>query len=261
MSVKEALLAQPSLVALWDFQEEAGQPRVSQGPHRYVLEEMVGGVRRVEDGVLGPYSAEITPGQWLRAARRETPALNIGGPDAKLTVAAWVKRHRKPLMTRNGNPDGPWFKECEFIAGIWNETGEKRQYGMFLNLGIWDSKEQLCGHVSAIGGPTPGYRYCMDASIGQTPLPEDGWLFLAITYDGLYARSYVNGKLDARPERNPYYYPGGLYDGGPDGADFTVGAVDRLHSIGNFFAGRLGGLAVFDRALTEEELLAFHSLR
>ncbi|MDF2936921.1 MAG: hypothetical protein K0Q90_2294 [Paenibacillaceae bacterium] len=261
MNAKEALLAHPSLAALWDFQEAAGQPRVAQGPHPYVLEEMAGEIARAEDGVLGPYSAEFALGQWLRASRPEAPALNIGGPEARLTVAAWVKRHRKPLMTRNGNPDGARFKECEFIAGIWNETGEKRQYGMFLNLGIWDSREQLGGHVSAIGGPTPGHRFCMDASIGQTPLPEDEWLFLAITYDGLYARSYVNGRLDSRPERNPYYYPGGLYDGGPDGADFTVGAVDRLHSIGNFFVGRIGGLAVFDRALTQEELLSLYSRR
>lgn len=259
MSVKEALLAHPTLVAFWDFQEAPGQPRVSRGPCQYVLEEMAGEVKRTEDGVFGPYSAEIELGKWFRAVRSESPALNIGGPDAKLTVAAWVKRHPKPLMTRDGNPDGHKFKECEFIAGIWNETGEKRQYGMFLNLGIWDSKEQLGGHVSAIGGPTEGYRYCMDASIGLTPLPEEEWLFLAITYDGHSARSYVNGKLDVRPDRNPYPYPGGLYDGGPDGADFTVGAVDRLHSIGNFFVGQLGGLAVFHRALTEEELLPLAS--
>jgi hypothetical protein len=249
------MLAHPGLVAFWDFQEAEGEPRISQGRNSYALREMAGSVKRVEDGVFGPYSAELENGEWFSLPRKEAQELNIGGPDAKLTVAAWVKRGAKPLMQRAGESDGAWFKECEFVAGIWNETGEKRQYGLFLNLYIWDSKEQVCGHVSGTGGPTEGYRWCMDASIGQTQVPEGQWQFIAFTYDGEHARSFLNGRLDARPGRNPYHYPGGLYDGGPDGADFTVGAVDRLHSIGNFFVGRLGGLAVFDQALPEEELL------
>jgi hypothetical protein len=168
--------------------------------------------------------------------------LNIHGELAEVTVAAWVKRQ----VTATSH--------CEFIAGIWNETNEKRQYGLFLNLAIWDSAEQVCGHVSSIGGPTPGYEYCMDASIGRSRVPLDRWQFVAFTYDGQHARSYLNGKLDAREGFNPYPYKGGLHDGGEDGADFTVGAVDRSGEIGNYYAGRIGGLAVFRQALTEQEI-------
>jgi hypothetical protein len=53
---------------------------------------------------------------------------------------------------------------------------------------------------------------------------------------------------------NPYFYDEGLYDGGAEGSDFTVAAVHRSGVMGNFFAGLLGGLAVFNRALTEDEL-------
>ena len=59
------------------------------------------------------------------------------------------------------------------------------------------------------------------------------------------------GRLDERPGRNPYPYPGGIFDGGPAGADFTVGAVHRGVEMGNFFAGLLGGLAVYQRALSD----------
>ena len=62
--------------------------------------------------------------------------------------------------------------------------------------------------------------------------------------------------MDARPGVNPYPLAGGLHDGGPNGSDFTVGAVDRGGEIGNFFCGDLAGLAVYDRALTPAEMLA-----
>ncbi|WP_256757801.1 LamG domain-containing protein [Cohnella sp. WQ 127256] len=232
----------PSLVAFWDFQEAAGERRVSKGPNGYKLQEMSGRIERVEDGQFGTYSALLREGDWFRVSREEATSLNIYGHHAEVTVAAWVKRN---ATTRS---------HCEFIAGIWNETKEKRQYGLFLNLAIWDSGDQVCGHVSSIGGPTPGYMYCMDASIGQSSVPFDQWQFIAFTYDGEYVRSYLNGKLDARDRYNPYSYKGGLFDGGADGADFTVGAVDRSGEIGNFYAGQIGGLAVFKKELTEQEI-------
>jgi hypothetical protein len=67
---------------------------------------------------------------------------------------------------------------------------------------------------------------------------------------------YVDGRLDALEHYNPFPYPDGLFDGGDTGADFTVGAVHRGGEWGNFFGGRLGGLAVFNRALSDGELRA-----
>src|SRR5690606_8724164 len=95
------------------------------------------------------------------------------------------------------------------------------------------------------------------SAIGQTPLSDD-WHFVAFTYDGTYAKVYLDGILDEREQFNPYYYPDGLFDGGQDGADFTVGAVDRSGEIGNFYNGLLGGLAVFDRSMSAEEISLLH---
>jgi hypothetical protein len=41
---------------------------------------------------------------------------------------------------------------------------------------------------------------------------------------------------------------------GNNGSDFTVGAVLLKRGMGNFFKGQIGGLAVFNRALDEDEL-------
>ncbi|WP_373493697.1 hypothetical protein [Aquiflexum sp.] len=51
--------------------------------------------------------------------------------------------------------------------------------------------------------------------------------------------------------KNPYYFPDGM---GNNGSDFTVGSVLLRSGMGNFFIGQIGGLAVFDRALNDEEI-------
>jgi hypothetical protein len=71
---------------------------------------------------------------------------------------------------------------------------------------------------------------------------------LAISYDGRQIRAYLDGRLDARENANPFPYDEGIFDGGPDGAAFTVGA-NHVAGIenNNRFAGRIAGIAVFNR--------------
>ena len=59
----EAVLRIPDLVAFWDFQEPAGQSRVSRAPGALALKEMKGQVERAGDGVFGPFSARLRRGQ------------------------------------------------------------------------------------------------------------------------------------------------------------------------------------------------------
>jgi hypothetical protein len=230
----------PHLLTFWDFQEPAGQLRIAQGRYPYALHEMAGPVERVEGGLFGPWAAELKYQQWFCVPRKEAPGLSV----PQVSVVAWVKRGRKPET------------ECEAVAGIWNETNKLRQYCLFLDLRIHDSADQVCGHVSATGGPTEGHRWCMDSAIGTTTVPwnEDQWRCIGFTYDGVYARAYLDGRLDLREKFNPYYYPGGLFDGGENGADFTVAAVHRGERMGNWFTGQMAGLAVFDAALDEDTM-------
>jgi hypothetical protein len=169
--------------------------------------------------------------------------LNFYGKDARFTVVAWIKRSPKEQ------------KECQAIAGVWNESTSQRQYCLFIDLGIWDSNNQICGHVSSIGGATPGFNHCMDAAIGSTIIPLEEWHMIAFTYDGSYAKVYLDGKLDERDQLNPYAYPDGLFDGGEGGADFTIGSVSRHGEMGNWFCGLLGGLAIYNQALVEDQIM------
>lgn len=232
-----------NLLCFWDFSEGQGTNRVSKsGAYSYELKEGADKIEKVNEGVFGSFSADIKEGDWFYIPRNQCPALNIHGEKAQITVVVWVKRNKKE------------YSQCEAVAGIWNETNKKRQYCLFLDLRIWGSSQQVGGHISGTGGPTEGYKYCMDASIGQTPVPLNEWQCIGFTYDGAEACSYLNGKPDEREGQNPYPYKLGLSDGGIDGGDFTVGAVDRSGEMGNFFVGKIGGLAVYDRALTAEEM-------
>ena len=82
----------------------------------------------------------------------------------------------------------------------------------------------------------------------------------SFTYDGNFIRAWLDGRLETRVGFNPFAYPHGIHDGGPDGADFTVGAVHRSGEMGNWFTGRLGGLAVYSRGLEAEEIAKLSDL-
>lgn len=230
----------PGMICCWDFGSE--KKYQSKSRHAYTLLEGNTAPTENTEGIIGKGSIEFTEGQYLYIPRADCESLNIYGKNAAVTVLCWLKRKKKSRV------------QCEAVAGMWNETEKKRQYCLFLNLRLFDSADQVCGHISGVGGPTPGEKYCVDAAIGQHPLEMEEWHFTAFTYDGKMIRAYLDGLPDTREERNPYIYDAGIFDGGKDGADFTVGAVHRSNEMGNHFVGNISGLAVLDRALSESEI-------
>lgn len=253
----EKIKTTDGFVALWDFAEDSGEPREAIGKGKFPLREANGEIPRTEQGPLSGYSARFDSGTYFMLPWEETGALNIYGEDQGVTVIAWVKWSGKV--------------SC-FVGGMWNEyqDGGKRQYGLFVSLPHYNGEDQVCGHISKTGKPTPPFPYSIDYSASKQTVPVNEWSCVAMTYDGEYIRSYLNGKFEERgpelikhtkgfegyPEglvqsKNPYYYPDGM---GNNGSDFTVGAVLVKSGMGNFFKGQIGGLAVFDRTLTEEEM-------
>lgn len=254
--VTNRLLKTKHLIALWDFKEAKGEKRKSLlGP--YELSEMDGQIERMDEGPLSGYSAKFGNGAYLSLHNNQTGLLNIHGAGQGVTMAAWVK----------------WTGETTgFVGGMWNEylDGGKRQYGLFVSLPHYNGKNQVCGHISYTGKPTPPFPYSSDYSASKQEVKANEWTFVAFTYDGQYIRSYVNGQFQSREKelilntkgfegypdgliqsKNPYYFPDGI---GNNGSDFTVGAVLLKRGMGNFFKGQIGGLAVFNHALSPKEL-------
>ena len=225
------------LVCFWDFQEPAGELRNARGRFSAALREGAGPVRRAEGGVFGKHCAELARGQYFFIPHAECGGMDL---DRELTMIAWIQRHRKPET------------QCEAIAGMWNETLAQRQYGLFLDLRIHGASNNAGGHISSTGGPTPGHPWCMEAAIGACQVGYSRWHSVAMSFDGREARVYLDGHFDARPGLNPLICPGSRLH--RSNSDFTVGAVHRLGEMGNWFCGRMGGLAVYSRALSGEEI-------
>jgi hypothetical protein len=247
------------LVALWDFKEKEGQTRKAYGKQKFPLKQRNGAIPRVNEGPLSGYSALFGNKAFLYLPNKKTGRLNIYGKNQELTVMAWVK----------------WKGNTGFVGGMWNEyqDGGKRQYGLFVSLPYYNGTDQVCGHISLTGKPSPPFPYSIDYSASKQAVQKDEWQFIAMTYNGKWIKSYLNGQFEPReaelidhtkgfedyPEglkqsKNPYYFPDGM---GNNGSDFTVGAVLLKSGMGNFFVGQIGGLAVFNRALGDEEIKSF----
>ena len=250
-----ALPAIANLIACWDFAEPAGQAREARhGLGRFPLGEAAGAIPRAVGGPLSGYAAVFDGQQhYLTLPAALRGRLNCAGPGAQVTVVAWLRRER--------------FQHA-FIAGIWQEDDHdpRRQYGLFVHLPLYGGRDNVCGHVSRFGGASPGLPYSRDYAANLTPVPLGQWVMASFTYDGCEVRAYLNEQFEPRPSytepgppqgqglsyaKNPYAWPHGL---GDHQGDFTVGAVRLTRGMANHFAGHLGGLAVFDRALVASEI-------
>ncbi|WP_257670194.1 LamG domain-containing protein [Parapedobacter tibetensis] len=247
------------LVALWDFKEKEGTDRVSSIDGNMLrLSEASNKIPRIDGGPLSGYAIELSGEAYLSIPYEDTGALNVR--QNEVTVIAWIKRRDSGIG---------------FIAGMWNEyaDGGKRQYGLFVNLPHYNGTNQVCGHISQSGKPTGPFPYSIDYSASKQLVPLEEWVCVGFTYDGKYIKSFLNGVFEERKaelishtagfegypdgivqSKNPYYFPYGI---GDNGSDFTVGAVFVAGKMGNFFKGEIGGLAVFDRALTDTEMIKF----
>jgi hypothetical protein len=246
----------PGLVALWDFKEKEGHARKAYGMGTFPLKEENGTLTRIQEGPISGYSAKLGNKAFLTLENAKTGELNIFGNNQGVTVIAWVK----------------WEGNTGFVGGMWNEyqDGGKRQYGLFVSLPHYNGADQVCGHISKTGKPTPPFPFSIDYSASKQVVAKNQWQCIAFTYDGEYIKSFVNGEfIEREPElinhtkgfegfpdglvqsKNPYYFTDGI---GNNGSDFTVGAVLLKSGMGNFFNGLIGGLAVFNRALSDDEI-------
>lgn len=241
----------PQMVARWAFEEPSAPYYTTDGD----LPLTDTGAPTSAGIAFGARSVALGEGSSLYIPAEQTGRLHVGGlGPGTVTVACWV---RATVNT-----------DQFFVAGIWQEDGlgPKRQYGIFGSLPGLRMSSRSCFHVSRLGGPSPGWIYSYDASGNPSPAGVTNvWQFYAGTYDGTYARSYMNGVFTEDPsvftpyatsQRNPYYYPDGL---NPTSGAFTVGAItgpNPLTDSRSYLKGRLADLRVWDVALDASDISA-----
>jgi hypothetical protein len=280
----------PGLVAFWTFAEEAGQPRVSSGTReKHPLTEVGGPIARVEGGPFSGYAAELSGKEYLKIPYAETGDLNISGPAAQVSMFAAV---RIVNLKQSRTIAGMWSEG----KGANDDSGT-RQYALLMNMPTYGGPDKLVPHISDEGGVSrradgSAFPWCCDYAVTAHEVPTGVWCTLGFTYDGHYLRAYINGVLDElkldpvvhkRTDTyftregpgggdrgmNPYYHGRGIFRYDPakhaqakpgGGSDFTVGAryaVGKM--LGEATLGRFGGLAVFNRSLSDAEMMQLHS--
>jgi len=279
----------PGLVAFWTFGEDAGTPRVSSGTReKHPLTEVGGPIPRIEGGPFSGYAADLDGKHYFSIPYPQTGDLNISGPEAQVSLFAVV---RIVNLKQSRTIAGMWSEG----KGANDDTGT-RQYALLMNMPTYGGPNKLVPHISAEGGVTrradgSAFPWCADYAVSAHEVPTETWCTVAFTYDGKYIRAYLNGVLDEYPldpvahkrtdryftkegpgggdrGMNPYFHGRGIfrYDAAKHaatkpggGSDFTVGAryaVGKM--LGEATIGRFGGLAVFNRALSDAELKTLH---
>jgi hypothetical protein len=241
-----------SLVAFWNFTEPAGQPRKSKNfknRDSYNLIEANSPIKKLDEGPVANSSIKIEDKNWLYIPRDSLGELNIYGKKAKVTVIAWIKKESE--------------KSWQAIAGVWDETHEKRQYYLFSNAHAkthqdemvrYPAKNLIHGHISASGGKSPGEQAWISYASSNDPVEVGVWTMIAMTYNGKKIKLYINGILSKNEKTNPFIYEDGIFNGGSDGADFTVGANHVQGKMTNQFIGAISGLSIFNKALREKDI-------
>lgn len=285
----EVVKKTPGLVAFWTFGEGPGELRKSIGTsEQHPLKEVGGEIPRVEGGPFSGSSADLDGKKYFRIPYAETGDLNISGPDAQVSMFAVV---RIVNLKQSRTIAGMWTEG----KGANDDSGT-RQYALLMNMPTYGGNRQLVPHISSEGGVTrradgSAFPWCCDYAASVSEVPEEKWCTLGFTYDSKWITAYVDGVAepralepakDKRTDRyftmegpdggdrgmNPFYHGRGIFRYDPEkhattkpggGSDFTVGARYAVGSmLGEATIGRFGGLAVFDRALTAEEMKALH---
>ena len=280
----------PGLIAFWIFGENAGTLRQSiivGAP--LPLEEVGGPLPRVKGGSFSGSSVQFDGSHYLRLPRAKIGGLDISGKEAQVSMFAVVKLDE--IGKWGGTIAGIWSEG----QGANDDTGT-RQYAMLFNMPTYGGQRQLTPHVSSEGGVSrradgSALPWCVDYAAPRSELPVGKWVTLGFTYDGKFLRAYQDGVMeeravdpvkDKRDDRyftsegpdgghrgmNPYYHGRGIFRYDPSlhaaskpkgPADFTVGARYAGGSmLGEALKGRMAGLAVFNRALTAEEMARLH---
>ena len=279
----------PGLVAFWTFAEEAGQARLSVGTkEKHALTEVGGAIARSEGGPYSGFAADLDGKRYFHIPYAETGDLNISGKDAQVSMFAVV---RIVNLKQSRTIAGMWSEG----KGANDDTGT-RQYALLMNMPTYGGPNKLVPHISSEGGVTrradgSAFPWCADYAVTAGEVPTEQWCTLGFTYDSKYLRAYINGRIDelkldpVKHKRtdpyftkegpnggdrgmNPYFHGRGIFHYDPKnhgltkpggGSDFTVGA---RYAVGNMLGeatiGKFGGLAVFNRALTDAEMKALH---
>ncbi len=211
-----------NLQALWLMEETSGA-RYDYTPNDNDLTDN-NTVGSSTDSQEGDRSADFERdnSEYLSITDGSQTGLDITGD---LTICCWVK------------PES--LSNVGFFVTKWATSGNQRSY-MLYTYGV------AGGDVTAALSDN-GTDLAWANTVGSV-LSTGTWAHVAVVYNGTDIRIYVDGALSENGSDNPKTYSSGIYNGT---ADVRVGGRD---GSSNYFDGLMDEVAIFDRALSAEEI-------
>ncbi len=154
-----------------------------------------------------------------------TTAASLMNNRAAFTIAGWINPNTMPQITKVG-------ASSRVALFGQNDVAEFGFHGTNI-LGIWS--------------PTGGY---VSVNVSNVIVPNE-WTFIVATGDGTSMRIYRNGQVIASGLGDTANY-------GSSGSPFRIG-YGVLDSSGNWFDGFIDEVGMWDRALTQSEVLTLYN--
>jgi len=205
-------------------------------------------------------------GYWKLNEGKNTIAFDSSGNGAHAEIvgdAKWESGESGPVLSFDGEtsmvkiPDGGWNNgDPMTLMCWWNSENKQGMVFQHCMTGVVAGCYSLSasGKFGGYGTPKPD-ESDEQASKGEISLAmpsiESGdWHFAVIVFDTKEIRGYLDGELAASTP----------IDGWPRvGGALTLGARELTEKNDNFFKGQIREMAVFNRALTKEEIAAIHA--
>lgn len=259
-----------SLVAFFPMNKVTDDSLVSTEGVAPFRAELIQGSAKVDGSNPGPFGpSTVFDGSTAYAVGGANPAataigdLDVTKTTGRFTVVAWVK-----------DEGGP--SQMEFRAGSHVEGGPltARQYGLYFNAFGYGASRRVSPHMSTQDGGTPGYPWNVDLGASARQVDTGSWHMEVASYDGEKLVAYIDGVPDSYPDysepepdpgyskqrlhisKNPYFNDGGI-NSSPTKKIFTIGAAligETPYTPVNHTKGWIGGVAVFNEALSAEEI-------
>lgn len=258
------------LIAFFPMNNLQGESFTSTTGQDDFTAQLFAGTAELDREVHGPFGPSIyfdgkttyTIG-GIEPAADAIGALDVARSTGHYTIITWVR-------DMGGSTD------MEFRAGSHIEDGPRtaRQYGLYFNGHGYGGHRRVTPHIANQDGPTPGYPYNVDFGATARQVGTGGWHMEAGTYDGTKMVGYLDGVPDSFPDfterepepgytaqrehisKNPYYNDKGINNSTTKKV-FSIGGSligDTPYVPVNETKGWIGGIAVFDRALSDTEI-------
>ena len=200
-------------------------PPVSSGlVAAYSFDEGAGG--SVGDSSGNGNTGSITGATWTNQGKFGN-ALAFNGTNSLVTIGDSASLHLSTGMTLEA-----WVNPTAPLSG-WTDLVYKAVDTYFL-FASSDSGIPAGGATFSAFSPT----------YAPSPLPLNTWTHLAVTYDSAMVRLYVNGVLVASQARTA-----------PIAASTNQLTIGGDRTYGQYFTGKIDEIRVYNRALTQSQIL------